>query len=137
MNETHSHGLKNEHRHCVICGDRNPLSLRLLFHPTNEGVQARFQAHAGLQGYDGILHGGVIASLLDAAMTHCLFDRGICAVTVDLRIRYLLPAPCAALLDLKAWVISSKILLHHLKAEMACNGNVLASAEAQFMQRHA
>ncbi len=92
------------HGRCVICGDMNPKSLRLSFNPMNDGgVRASFMAYAELQGYTDILHGGVTASLLDAAMTHCLFQKGVEAVTGELNIRYLRPIPCGSVLEIRAW----------------------------------
>src|SRR4030042_2638964 len=73
---------ENGHSRCFLCGDRNPRSLRLCFQAGDSGiVTAKFQANEGLQGYDGTLHGGMIAALLDSAMTHWLFYRGRQAVT--------------------------------------------------------
>jgi acyl-coenzyme A thioesterase PaaI-like protein len=98
-------------------------------------VCTKFQAYPGLQGYDGILHGGVIAALLDAAMTHCLFYRGVQAVTGDLRIQFLQPVPCNSLLDLRAKVLSVTPPLYCVKAELVFEQRVMAWAEAKFMQR--
>ena len=93
--------LNTVHADCVLCGSRNPLSLGLSFHPGDDGgVRTLFQAHSGLQGYKGILHGGVISSLLDAAMTHCLFHQGIEAVTGDLHVRFVKSVPCDAQMEL-------------------------------------
>lgn len=49
---------------------------------------ATFSGNPGLQEYEGQLHGRVISSLLDAAMTHCLFHHGIEAVTGELYVRF-------------------------------------------------
>jgi uncharacterized protein (TIGR00369 family) len=100
----------------------------------NDVAYARFQAHAGLQGYDGVLHGGVIASLLDAAMTHCLFHQGVQAVTGDLHIRFVRPVACDLAVDLRAWIVSAAPPLYRLRAELAHEGTLLAWGEAKFMQ---
>lgn len=127
--------IKNGHAHCLICGPRNPLSLKLCFQHGKDGVvRTKFQAHSGLQGYDGILHGGVIATLLDAAMTHCLFHHGVQAVTGDLRVRFLRLVSCAAALDLRAWVLSSRPPLYNLRAELVHEKCVMAWAEAKFLR---
>ena len=87
--------LNDGHANCLLCGNRNPLSLGLSFHPGDCGdINATFQAHPRLQGYQGILHGGVSSALLDAAMTHCLFHQSIEAVTGDLHVRFLKSVPC-------------------------------------------
>lgn len=124
------------HSHCVMCGELNPLSLRLKFTPEGNGaVSASFQGNSLLQGYDGILHGGVISSLLDAAMTHCLFHHRIEAVTVELLVRFVAPVSCDAGLTVRGWLVKDAPLLYLLAAELLQSGVVMASAEAKFMRR--
>jgi acyl-coenzyme A thioesterase PaaI-like protein len=98
-------------------------------------AHARFQGNSRLQGYDGILHGGIVAALLDASMTHCLFHHGVRAVTGDLRIRFVEQIPYDAALDVRAWVLSSTPPLYRLKAELVCEKRVMAWAEAKFVER--
>ncbi len=100
----------------------------------NDVVYADFQAHDMLQGYRGIIHGGVTCALLDAAMTHCLFNRSIEAVTGELKVKFIHPVPCRARLQLKAWVEKIFPPLYSLKAELRSGDSLLASAEAKFMQ---
>lgn len=88
-----------------------------------------------LQGYDGIMHGGVVAALLDAAMTHCLFHRGIQGLTGDLHVRFVHSISCDAQLEIRAWMEANRKSLYRLKAEIVCDGTVMAWAEATFMRR--
>ncbi len=122
------------HPRCVLCGPQNPWSLGLQFLPSEDGwVQTTFRGHERLQGYEGILHGGVIASLLDAAMTHCLFHHGVHAVTAALDIRYTEAVPLEVPLVVKARPVSMRPTLYRLRAEVEWEGRVLASAQARFM----
>lgn len=126
----------NGHSRCLLCGTLNPRSLNLSFQDAGDGsVMTRFKAHAELQGYDDIIHGGVIVSLMDSAMTHCLFHRGIQAVTGDLHVRFVQPVPCCASLEIYARVLSSHPPLYRLRAEIILDQRVVAWAEAKFMQR--
>ena len=123
------------HAGCLLCGAKNPLSMHLQFvADDNHVVYADFQAHNMLQGYQGIIHGGVTCALLDAAMTHCLFNRSIEAVTGELKVKFIQPVPCRACLQLKAWVEKAFQPLYVLRAELRCEDSLLASAEAKFMQ---
>lgn len=123
------------HAGCLLCGAKNPLSMHLHFMADdNHVVYADFQAHDMLQGYQGIIHGGVTCALLDAAMTHCLFNRSIEAVTGELKVKFIHPVPCRARLQLKAWVEKAFQPLYILRAELRCDESLLASAEAKFMQ---
>ncbi len=123
------------HRQCLMCGSDNPLSFGLTFRAGDDGVvYGSFQSHGGLQGYDGYMHGGVISALLDSVMTHCLFHRGIKAVTGELTVRFKFPVPCTATLDLQAWVKSVVTPLYYVEAELLYEKRVMARAKAKFME---
>jgi len=131
----HGIGRQHGHRACLLCGDKNPWSLGLAFETDGDGgVCTALELDERLQGYDGMLHGGVAAALLDAAMTHCLFHRGVRAVTADLRVRYPHPVPMGIRIGLRAWVIETHARLYRLKAEMTGGDRVLVWAQATFCE---
>jgi acyl-coenzyme A thioesterase PaaI-like protein len=124
------------HAHCLMCGSDNPWSLKLDFKADDVGeVHAVFKAHEKLQGYADVLHGGIISALLDAAMTHCMFNQGIQAVTAELRVRFLKPVPWNQNIDLMARIEESSSLLYRLYAELKQNGNNMAWAQGKFMKK--
>jgi acyl-coenzyme A thioesterase PaaI-like protein len=126
----------NGHEECLVCGYRNPWSLGMRFDPGEGGtVCGRFHGDARRQGYQGILHGGVLAALLDSAMAHCLFHRGVQGVTGDLHVRFVQPVSCAANLDVRAHVLCATPPLYYLKAELLEGGRIMAWGEATFMER--
>ena len=56
-------------RHCFACGMENPIGLKLTFYQTAEDeVTADYVAPQDYEGYPGILHGGVTATILDEAV---------------------------------------------------------------------
>ena len=53
-------------RHCFICGLENPVGLKLKIYQTEPGViETTYTAPEHFQGYPGVLHGGIVASILD------------------------------------------------------------------------
>jgi len=55
-------------RFCFVCGVENPVGLHLNFYNTAPGeVTADLLIPEHYQGYPGITHGGIIASMLDEA----------------------------------------------------------------------
>lgn len=53
-------------RMCFICGVENPIGLKLKIYQTSPGViETTYTAPDHFQGYPGILHGGIVASILD------------------------------------------------------------------------
>jgi acyl-coenzyme A thioesterase PaaI-like protein len=52
--------------HCFVCGRDNPVGLHLSFYETAPGeVSVDFIPPDHYQGYPGVLHGGIVASILD------------------------------------------------------------------------
>jgi acyl-coenzyme A thioesterase PaaI-like protein len=53
-------------RHCFVCGIENPVGLKLKIYQTGPGViETSYTAPDHFQGYPGVLHGGIVASILD------------------------------------------------------------------------
>src|SRR6266508_6387597 len=53
-------------RMCFICGLENPIGLHLHIYETEPGiVESTYFAPEHFQGYPGVLHGGIVAAILD------------------------------------------------------------------------
>lgn len=53
-------------RHCFICGMENPVGLHLHIYETAPGeVESTYVAPEHFQGYPGVLHGGIVAAIID------------------------------------------------------------------------
>ncbi|MBE0697563.1 MAG: PaaI family thioesterase [Anaerolineaceae bacterium] len=51
---------------CFICGLENPVGLKLRIYEVEPGViESTYTAPAHFQGYPGVLHGGIVATILD------------------------------------------------------------------------
>jgi acyl-coenzyme A thioesterase PaaI-like protein len=124
------------HPWCIACGVRNGDSLGLRFVEEADGtVAGSFACDGKYQGYPDRLHGGVVAMLADAAMTHCLFLRRISAVTAKLRLRYPRPVDVGAEATVRATLVMNSPPLFELKAEISQAGTVRATAEGLFVER--
>lgn len=123
------------HSGCLLCGNQNPLSMKLKFAADhNQAVHADFRPHEMLQGYKGIVHGGVTCALLDSAMVNCLFHQNISALTAEMKVKFIQPVNCNTQLHLCAWVEKAFAPLYFMRAELSCADAVYATAEAKFMQ---
>jgi len=80
---------------CFVCGENNVGGLKLKFEIDKEHqtLKTTFVANPTLQGWDGLVHGGIISTLLDEAMAKLSYELGYNTVTVSLEIRFKKPAP--------------------------------------------
>jgi acyl-coenzyme A thioesterase PaaI-like protein len=121
-----------------VCGAENPDGFRLAFTRREDGsVESRFRGRSAFEGYPRQLHGGVIAMLLDGAMTNCLFLGGRVAVTGELRVRYRHPVRVERDATVRAWIERERPPLRLLRAELLQDGRVTATATAKFVDRPA
>ncbi len=136
MKETDPESSHASHRFCLMCGQENPLSFGLKFKKNDDGaVSTTFTGNCNLQGYTGVMHGGVLSALLDTAMAQCLLHQNIEAVTGELNVRYLEQVACDGTLDIKAWIDSSLPPLYHLKSQIRIGNKIVCKGKARFMQR--
>ncbi len=125
---------RREHPRCIACAPELSHGLRLLFHPAPDGgVAATFDCPASAQGYDGILHGGVIALLLDSAMTHCLFAHAIPALTAELTVRYRESVAIGQPARVSARLLRRAGKAFRLEAELRQADRIRATAQATFI----
>ena len=125
------------HPFCFVCSGSNPMGLALRYAPQPYGsVSATFLGNSALEGYSGLLHGGLIAAMLDGAMTNCLFARGIRGLTAELKVRYHESVAASEEVLLQAWLEDDAHGLYQLRAELKQGGTVRASSTGKFMKQH-
>jgi acyl-coenzyme A thioesterase PaaI-like protein len=123
------------HSACVVCGRKNPQGMKLPFRTCKDGsVKARFFCDKLLQGYPGLMHGGVTAAILDGAMMNCLFAHGRIAVTGALTVRFLSPLTVKQAATVRARIKKSISAWHILESELLQGKRVVAKGTAKFME---
>jgi len=124
------------HRKCIVCGASNPRGLHLKFNISNDGVtEAKFLFDKSFEGYPGSLHGGVIMSIFDGAMGHCMFALGQTAVTVEMTTRFRHPVLTGQEAIVTARITRSSHPLYLLEAQIVQNGAVKATAKGKFYEQ--
>lgn len=122
---------------CFACGKNNPIGLKLEFDLDSENltVEGKFTAGPEHAGYTGIMHGGLVATLLDEAMVKLLWDTGTSAVTASLEIKLVKPVPVGRELTIKGRVDSEQGRMIYTSAEVEDeDGKVLARGKAKCMK---
>jgi acyl-coenzyme A thioesterase PaaI-like protein len=82
--------VRSDHE-CFGCGDDNPIGLHLRFAADGDSVRASFVPGPDHQGFGGIVHGGIISTVLDEAMAWATAHAGFWAMTGDMRVRFRQP----------------------------------------------
>jgi len=126
-----------EHHRCLLCGAAHPGGLRLAFAVQPDGaVEATVPGRAFLEGYPGMLHGGAIAALLDAAMTNALFARGLVGLTAELTVRFLAPVRLDRPALVRAALTGTRVRPPFcLRAELEQDGQRVARASGKFLAK--
>jgi len=120
---------------CFACGQANSVGLRLRFEDDGDGIRAEFTPGPQYQGYDGVLHGGIIAAALDDAMANLFHRRGRETVTARLEIRYRREAPIGRRLIVTARTTAERGRMFTAEAALALpDGTCLAEARATLMR---
>ncbi|MEN9840473.1 MAG: hypothetical protein RL376_273 [Verrucomicrobiota bacterium] len=126
-----------EHAHCFACGEPSAeqpgLALAFALSGDGAGVEAEWLAPVWATSYEGLVHGGLLATVLDAAMVHALFAHGISGRTAALHLRYRHPVVPAKPCQISAQLLETRGPLHRLQACIHQDGRLCASAEADFL----
>lgn len=124
---------------CFICdnNDSNPraLRLKLMWEEQSQTVTIDLTPDDTWCGYSNIVHGGLIASVLDEAMAWAIKRKtGEWAFTADFQVRYKKPVEPGCSYQVKARVDEAGGRLINAKAELVDhNGKLTAQAKAVFL----
>ncbi|RII27732.1 MAG: PaaI family thioesterase [Geobacter sp.] len=92
---------------CFGCSSSNHQGLHLRFFHTKEGCTTSCTIPDTYCGFEGLVHGGIIATLLDEAAGWSLFARiGRLGVTREMTTRYLKPVPTNTELRVEGTILS-------------------------------
>jgi len=122
-------------QNCFVCGIANPIGLHLKFFITAPGeVTAECTLPAQYQGYPGIVHGGIVAAMLDEAAGRSFMgevENPRFTYTARLEVRYRKNVPIDQPLRLVGHAETSKTRLATAKSAIyGPDGSLLAEAEA-------
>ncbi|MBN2550153.1 MAG: PaaI family thioesterase [Anaerolineales bacterium] len=126
--------LQPSSRDCFVCGVVNPSGLHLSFYQIGPGeVTAEYIVSPQYQGYPGVVHGGIVAAMLDetAGRSQMGVDHPRFMYTARLDISYRKPVPVGQPLRLVGKALDSR---RHVARAVGYiydqQGNLLAEAQA-------
>lgn len=126
-----------DNRRCFVCGGNNPDGIRLVLR-MDEG-QGRAAADVvfpeRFQGWAGIVHGGLLATVLDEVMIYAAGSNGLRCVTGEITVRYVKPARTGEAYRLVGRVTGAKGKITLAESELlAADGVVFARATGKLFR---
>ncbi len=123
---------------CFVCGRENPYGLHLNFYDTAPGeTTAEIIIPERFQGYPGIVHGGILAAMLDEVTGRVFMqdnhDRFL--VTAKLELRYRKPARIGVPLTIQSHAVRDTGRVAQATGQVCDHdGTVLVEAEATYVE---
>jgi uncharacterized protein (TIGR00369 family) len=120
-------------KHCFVCGLESPVGLKLRF--TDNGVDEVRVVHRvpeKYQGYPGVVHGGIVAAMLDetAGRTSMIGDSNRFMMTGRMEIKYRQPVPTETELILVGHMVKDRGRVAQAHSEIRLpDGSVAAEAD--------
>lgn len=106
--------------HCFACGPAETHGLRLAYRFSGpDTLEADVSFDPRFQGFDGVVHGGILVTALDDAMANLACLRGERAVTAELTTRFLKPVYVGEAVTIRATV------LRRVRQLLTCTGEVV------------
>jgi acyl-coenzyme A thioesterase PaaI-like protein len=131
-------GFEATDHNCFGCGRLNQHGLQLLLvpDPEGDGVRTAFVPSSRTEGYTGMVHGGIITTVLDEVMAWSLYRQGIWAVTGQLTTRYRKPIVLGETTTARGYFVRDRGRAIEMRGEIRrdADGALLADATATFVR---
>jgi uncharacterized protein (TIGR00369 family) len=122
--------------HCFVCGESNATGLKLRFTTDGRVVQTRFRPCAAHIGFRGIVHGGILTTVLDEIMVWaCAVPTRRFAFCAELTVRFLNPVrPDGEIIATSEMLANRKNRIFEAKATLADpSGQLFAEATGKYL----
>jgi uncharacterized protein (TIGR00369 family) len=110
------------------------MHLRFVRDGDDFAVRAETVIDPRYQGWQGITHGGIIATMIDDAMAHAGAAAGYAGFTAQIDVRFRKPVPVGEVAVVRAWVTWQRRNVLGIASRVTdAAGTVFASAEGSFV----
>ena len=128
----HTHKQPNSDM-CFVCGRLNPAGLHMQFYDNGENeVISDYTVPARYQSYPGIVHGGILASMLDEVIGRVAMigDHHHFMVSVRLQVLYRLPVPVETPLRVRGCILRMRGRMGKARGEIILpDGKIACESE--------
>jgi acyl-coenzyme A thioesterase PaaI-like protein len=120
---------------CFACGELNAHGLHLVLHVSGDTCWTELTLRPEFQGWEGIAHGGIVATVLDEVMAWALASADSWGYTARISIDYRRPVPVGARIRGEGRLIERRRRLLTTRGSLLdpATGEVYASAEGVYV----
>lgn len=121
---------------CYVCGPKNRSGLRVVFEVDREAraILGRFTPGSAHEGWENIVHGGIIASLLDEAMVKLSSHLGMPAVSAEITVKFKAPARPGEEIVVRGRIVDARGRLVLAEASVERGAVVIAEARGKLLK---
>jgi acyl-coenzyme A thioesterase PaaI-like protein len=124
-------------RVCFVCGEKNPFGLKLRIRTDAERGESTSEVmfRDDFQGWTKVVHGGLLATVLDEAMIYAAGAKGLLCVTGEITVRFVKPASTGVPYALKGRFLEDKGRVVLAESELLdANGGQVARASGKLFK---
>lgn len=108
---------------CFACGRENSHGLQISYKMQYPGkVSAEWCPGRGWEGFDGVVHGGIVTTALDEAMAKAIVSTETMALTCELKVRFRHSVHPGDELSIQGWIVDRRRRLVHAEASISDRG---------------
>lgn len=120
---------------CFACGKSNPIGLKLDFTQEGDEYVTYFTPQKEHQGWIGIVHGGIVCTVLDESMARAVSVLGVNAVTGEITVKFKRPTPVGQTIRFAGRLVSENGRIISCTARATdSEGQLLAEASAKIVK---
>ena len=120
---------------CFVCGEKNDTGLKARFYYDNGVATSDIEADERFEGYRGIYHGGIIATLLDEVMIKAILAVDCYAVTAEMTVRYKAPVKIGDRLRFTGKVVGQRGRVYLTEGQVVANDTeVVATSSGKYIE---
>jgi uncharacterized protein (TIGR00369 family) len=119
--------------HCFVCGalNVNGLQMRPLIDVASQSASMHLAIPRAFQGWQGVVHGGILATLLDETCAYAAKSLVAHVVTAGITVTYKKPVPIATKVLVTATVVSRRRKIIEVEGKIEIAGEIYAEARAK------
>ena len=124
-----------EPHRCFACGELNEHGLHLVLHTDSTGCWTELAIDPAFQGWEGVIHGGILCTILDEVMGWAVIGRDTWGVTARMTVDFKRPVTAGQAIRAEGEVTDAHRRLYRTEGRIldGASGEVLATSTGTYV----